>query len=181
MTTSKAAFRTGAEIGAIKYESRLKRANGEILDVEISTSRVDMKKGIMQSIVSNITARKNMQKALEQSEEKFRTFMETAGDFMFMSDDKGKLLYVNTSMANSLGYAREDMENLYMTDILSQVSLDVHKKAEETIREKGEVLYEPVWETKNRKKYQKELKREKTWLDGAEVRKAHNWLAHLSL
>lgn len=168
MTSSKSAFKTGPEACAIRYESRMKRANKEIINVEISTSGVDMKKGVMQSIVRNITERKNMQKALEASEEKFRTFMETAGDLMFIADKDGKIKYLNNSMANSLGYLREEAADLQITDILSQESLDVFWKAEGILREKGEVLYEAVWETKHRKKIYGEITQVAMFNNGGE-------------
>ena len=122
LTRSKRAFKTGTETCSLRLESKFKKSNGKIIDVEISSSCVDLKKGIMQGIVSNITERKELEAALKDSEEKFRTFMETASDLMYITDKSDNLIYVNEAMVNTLGYAREEMIGMHITDILSQES-----------------------------------------------------------
>ena len=49
------------------------------------------------------------EEALKASEEKFRTFMETATDLMDMTDKDGNITYVNESMARTLGYSKGEM------------------------------------------------------------------------
>ncbi len=158
LSATKTAFKTGMETCAVRYESKFRRANGQIIDVEVSTSVVDLKEGVTQSIVSNISARKNMQRALEESEAKFRTFMETASDLMCVTDRDGKLVYANEAMLRALGYLREESANLTMKDILSQESLAVYREAQNVLRTAGEAFYEAAWETKNRKKIFGEMK-----------------------
>jgi PAS domain S-box-containing protein len=157
LTISKYAFKTGTETCDITYETRMKRANGQTIDVQVSTVSVDLKAGIMQSIVSNISAKKEMQKAIEESEERFRTFMETANDFMFIINGEGRISYANSAMYNALGYLKEEIEGMGVTDIISQDSLDDQAEAEMVLKEKEEVRYELVLETKHRKKIYGEM------------------------
>ena len=106
---SKSAIKTNPKTGSVRFESIFKKQDGSKINVEISSSIVDLKKGIMQSIVSNITERKKIERSLRESEEKFRTFMETASDLMYITDAEGRFSYVNQAMTRVLGYSNEDL------------------------------------------------------------------------
>ncbi|MDD5633802.1 MAG: PAS domain S-box protein, partial [Candidatus Omnitrophica bacterium] len=93
LTKSKRAFKIGEETCSVRFESKFKKKEKETIDVEISSSVVDFNKGVMQNIVCDITERKKLEKALRESEEKFRTFMETASDLMYITDKYGNFVY----------------------------------------------------------------------------------------
>jgi len=158
LTRSKAAFKTGTETCSIRFESKLRKKDGSIIDVEISSSVVDIKKGIMQCIVSNITERKRMEEALRMSEEKFRTFMETASDLMFISDKHGNITYVNQSMVGALGYTKEEMIGMTISEIMDKESVEESKKRRAFLIAEGEDSHELVLEAKNRRKISGEMK-----------------------
>ncbi|HEX9935071.1 MAG TPA: PAS domain S-box protein, partial [bacterium] len=155
---SKAAYKTGSKTGSLRFESTLQKKDGSVIAVEISSSIVDLKKGVMQSIVSNITERKEMEKSLRESEEKFRTFMETASDLMFITDVVGRFVYVNDAMANALGYSRTELLGMPFSDILDRSELEESKLKRQEFIEIGENLHQLVWETKNRRKIAGEMK-----------------------
>ncbi|MGD8573690.1 MAG: PAS domain S-box protein [Gammaproteobacteria bacterium] len=67
--------------------------------------------------LQNITARKEAEAALAQSEEKYRTLVDTSQDGVFISQN-GRLVYVNSAFAQMLGYAAEDMEGLAFVDLI---------------------------------------------------------------
>ncbi|MDP8298945.1 MAG: PAS domain S-box protein [Candidatus Tantalella remota] len=151
-TKSKEAIKTGTGKYALRYESKFRTAEGKVIDVEISSSAVDLKKGIMQGIVRNITEHKELERALRESEEKFRTFMETASDLMFIADAQGRLNYVNESMANTLGYDKKELLGKDFTMVLHHSAKEDFSANHRRLIIKGEAKYETVWETKNRKK-----------------------------
>jgi PAS domain S-box-containing protein len=155
---SKAAFKTSAKTGSLRFESTFQKKDGSIINVEISSSIVDLKKGIMQSIVSNITERKEMEKSLRESEEKFRTFMETASDLMFITDALGHFNYVNDAMANTLGYAKAELLGMPFTEVLDKDSLETAKLKRQEFADSGENLHQLVWETKHRRKISGEMR-----------------------
>lgn len=158
LTRSKAAYKTGAETCSIRFESKLKKKDGSVIDIEISSSVVDIKKGIMQGIVCNITERKRMEEALRISEEKFRTFMETASDLMFISDKHGNLTYVNQSMIGALGYTKDEMIGMSISEIMDKESVEESKKRRAFLIAEGEDSHELVLEAKNRRKIYGEMK-----------------------
>jgi PAS domain S-box-containing protein len=158
VTASKQAMKMGEEACSIRFESKFRRGDGTVIDVGISSSCVDLKRGVMQAIVSNITERKRLEKALKESEEKFRSFMETASDLMYITSKDGYFTYVNEAMCSVLGYYREEMIGLHVTEVFAKESISEYKIEQKKLATKGEVLYEPVWETKNRVKIYGEIK-----------------------
>ncbi|MGB2600946.1 MAG: PAS domain S-box protein [Candidatus Omnitrophota bacterium] len=158
VTASKHATKTKGKTNALRFESKFVKGNGTVIDVEISSSCVDLRRGIMQAIVANITERKRLEKALRESEEKFRMFMETASDLMHITDREGNFTYVNEAMCNALGYFKEEMIGMHITDIIDKRTLPDFKRAYKELMDKGEAVYEPVWETKNRVQIYGEMK-----------------------
>ena len=100
----------------------------------------------------DITEQKRAEEALRESEEKFRTFMETASDLMHITDKDGNLTYVNDAMAGSLGYSKDEMIGMHLTKVLSKEETKKHfdRKLKELITA-GEIDIESVWSTKDGK------------------------------
>ncbi|MBN1894154.1 PAS domain S-box protein [bacterium] len=158
LSKSKAAVRTNPKTGSLRFETRFQRKDESVIDVEISSSIVNIKKGIMQSIVSNITERKQIERSLKESEEKFRTFMETATDLMFMMDAEARLTYVNTAMCHTLGYSREELVGMPFQEIVDRDHIEEAKARRQELIESGENVLPMTWETKLRRKIQGEMK-----------------------
>ena len=155
---TKTADRINNKAGSLRYESVFMKKDNATINVEISSSIIDMKRGINQSIVTNITERKTIEKSLKESEEKFRTFMETASDLMYITDKNATLVYVNEAMLRTLGYAKEDIIGMALHDIMDRDSMNSSKERRQQLIDSGEDIHEIVWETKNRKKIVGEMK-----------------------
>lgn len=65
----------------------------------------------------DITERKYDPKAMQESEEKYRVFFETAKDALFLTNETGKFMNVNQSACESLGYSREELLKLSNNEI----------------------------------------------------------------
>jgi PAS domain S-box-containing protein len=143
------ASRTGRDSCSLRYESQFLRADGTRVDVEISSSVVDLKKGTIQSIVTDITERKEIEKALKKSEEKFRTFMETASDLMFITDAECRLIYTNPAMIQTLYYSEGELKGFPFSKLFS--SAKVEKWDINTIRNlvEEDKPCEIIWQTQD--------------------------------
>lgn len=60
---------------------------------------------------------------LQKSEHKFRSLVEQASDGIFISDASGKFTDVNSSACKLLGYTREELLTLAITDLLTEEEL----------------------------------------------------------
>ena len=87
---------------------------------------------------------------LRESEEKFRTFMETAKDLMYITDKHGIFTYVNNSMTKTLGYLQEEIIGINISEIFKKEILKVEsqKNLDEPI-EKYCTTNESIWVKKN--------------------------------
>jgi len=110
------------------------------------------------NVVRNITERKQAEEALRESEEKFRSFMETSSDLMHIADKDGNLAYVNESMAKTLGYSREEMIGMNISQIISEESMKDFEPRRKELVSKGRFVYEPTWITKDGKEVCGEVK-----------------------
>jgi len=114
--------------GHDKFESKMITKNGEIRDVIISISVIEISgQQIFQSIVRDITKRKKAEEALKSSEEKFRLFFENNPDYCYVVSPKGVLMNVNKAAIQCLGYERDELvgkplATIYATETHSKMS-----------------------------------------------------------
>jgi two-component system NtrC family sensor kinase len=66
-------------------------------------------RGGISVFVRDITGRRQVEEALRQSEEKYRTILEEMEDAYFEVDLGGHLTFVNNSVCRDLGYSREEL------------------------------------------------------------------------
>ncbi|RJR35218.1 MAG: PAS domain S-box protein [Deltaproteobacteria bacterium] len=76
----------------------------------------------------DVTNRKKAEEALIESENRFRQLVENAADAFFVHD-KGKIIEVNQQACNSLGYAREELLKMNVTDLEAAISAEDLQKS----------------------------------------------------
>ncbi|MDI9570466.1 MAG: PAS domain S-box protein [Pseudomonadota bacterium] len=69
------------------------------------------------AVLVDITERKRAAAALKRSEERYRSFLDTLTDMIFITDRKGRLIYMNPAMEQRLGYP-ESMAGKLFTEIV---------------------------------------------------------------
>ncbi|MHB8910974.1 MAG: PAS domain S-box protein [Syntrophales bacterium] len=77
---------------------------------------------LMVSTVQDVTARHRTEEALRESEERFRSLIEQAGDGFELLDAGGRYVDVNSATCRQLGYSKEELLRLSVFDIDPQVS-----------------------------------------------------------
>jgi PAS domain S-box-containing protein len=72
----------------------------------------------------NITEREWTEKALLESEEKFRTITENSADPIFIANQQGKYVYTNKAVSVMLGYTNEEMMSKTIIDLCPKNEID---------------------------------------------------------
>ena len=107
-----------------KVEFRYKCKNGSYKPVELYAINLT-NDPIINGILLNyhdITKRKQTESALQESEEKFRTFVDTATDLMIITDKNGQLTDVNKAVVNILGYSADELMKMHIPMLLTEDS-----------------------------------------------------------
>lgn len=110
--------RLGKE-GNLSFESLHKRREGSIYPVEISLSLNDFENPSLLAIARDISARKEAEEALKESEEKFRTMTASAQDAILMMDQGGKISYWNEAAERMFGYAADEALGFVLHHLLA--------------------------------------------------------------
>jgi PAS domain S-box-containing protein len=108
-----------ADQAGIILQTIHRRKDGTTFDVEISAnaSMFNDEKLIF-CVCQDITERKKAEKALQESENRFRTLVNQAADAFVLVDDQGRILDVNQAACSGLGYSREELLRLSVYDIV---------------------------------------------------------------
>ncbi len=102
------------------YELEIIAKGGRRLALEVST-RLIYASGRpvgVQGIARDITARKGTEEALKDSEEKFRSIVETTNEWIWAIDLEGKHTYTNPAIEHILGYTVEEILGVNVLEFL---------------------------------------------------------------
>src|SRR5450759_537459 len=100
-------------------EAQLQTRTGETRDVEISAELVDIDgEPHAYDINRDITARKQTERALQASEERFRTLVYSSRDAILVTDNSGVLTYCSPGVEHVLGYEPVELVGTRERDLL---------------------------------------------------------------
>jgi PAS domain S-box-containing protein len=130
------------EQGKGNVETRLKRKDGEVIDVLLSSVFIDPadpSEGVMFTAL-DISERKRSLAALLESEVKFRTLANTAKDAILMINSEGKISFWNLSAEEIFGHKHDEVlgEELHKV-ILRESCLQDYFDGLKIFQESGEV------------------------------------------
>lgn len=96
------------------------------------------------AVTRDISDKRKAEEQLIINERKYRTLVEQAIDAIAVYDENGKLLDVNTGAINLLGYTREELQQMYLKDVLTEdeikvrpVQYDVLKTGKSTVKQRA--------------------------------------------
>ncbi len=104
----------------IDFEHRLKRKDGTVITVlNNSKSFTDSKGNVVavQSTLLDISKRKQSEKALKESEEKFRAFTNQTTEGITVANMDGKYVFVNPAFCKMSGYNKDELLNMTVFDM----------------------------------------------------------------
>jgi PAS domain S-box-containing protein len=117
----------GEDVTSI-YEIALMRKDGSRLDGEVNAGLIKYKgKPADLVIIRNVTERKQMEVALRQSEERYRTIIEDMDEGYFELDLAGNFTVVNDAHCRNVGYTRQELVGMHYSRV-------VHEEDPEAVR-----------------------------------------------
>jgi PAS domain S-box-containing protein len=95
------------ETGSDRFETRHRRKDGKLIDIEVSTNYLPFDGGQLVVFLRDITERKRAEEKLRASESKYRTLFENIPHGIYQSTRDGRILTVNPALVRMLGYGSE--------------------------------------------------------------------------
>jgi len=114
------AIRRCAELGFVRnLEIEYVNGDGKCTPIELNATVVPGAGGVrIVGLCRDITERKRVQQALQESEERYRDLAENAAELIQSVSPEGQFLYVNRAWRETLGYSVEEVPHLNMMDVI---------------------------------------------------------------
>jgi len=118
------------------FQAELKRKDGSTYHANLNITAVKIRdETVLVTVAKDTTEQRNMERALAESEEKYRTLVECARDSIFTIDERGVFLFANKVGAETLGYQPEDLVgktlwDLFPKEIAERQAANVRKAIE---------------------------------------------------
>jgi PAS domain S-box-containing protein len=107
------------------FETVHRRKDGTLIDVEVSTSHVEMDgQDFFFALSRDITGRKRAQRETETLLLRNQALMQTSLDGIHVMDMQGNIMAANDAFCRMLGYTQQEMGNLNVADWERQFSAD---------------------------------------------------------
>lgn len=110
-----------------QFEKRYVRKDGQLVYGRVTVSMLRDESGhplYALSIIEDITENKKVTDYLLESEEKYRTLMNEAGEMILVADLNGKVVDSNKQAETMLGYSKEQIQSISFFNILSGKEID---------------------------------------------------------
>lgn len=115
------------------YECRAIQKDGSVIWMEIFASQIIFnRKPAIQGAIIDITERKHAEEALRESEEKYKTLVETSPDAVTATDLKGKITYVSQQTLKLYGY--RNTKELIGKSALDLIAPEEHERARKNLQ-----------------------------------------------
>jgi two-component system cell cycle sensor histidine kinase/response regulator CckA len=107
----------------ISLETVHYKENGDSIPVEIRSRVITYRgKNVILNVARNVSKRIEAQKALRESEERYRSVVENSRDGIMVLNDSFQIIYANKVLSQILGYPRSEIEGSYFKNYLAQDS-----------------------------------------------------------
>ncbi|HEY0082736.1 MAG TPA: PAS domain S-box protein, partial [Pyrinomonadaceae bacterium] len=155
------------------YEAEIISKGGERVLLELSTQLICDEEGVpvgVQGIARDGTKRKRAERALRESEERYRELFENANDLIYTHDLAGRFTSLNKTGERITGYTREEAASLNIAQIVAPEHLALVRRM---MARKGSVDEAAVYEVdivaKDGRRVPLEVSTRLVYLNGAPV------------
>lgn len=138
------------DFGTSSMENLLRTRSGEHIPYYFTGERftVDGKMYLV-GVGLDISEKKQAEKDLQESEEKYRTYIENAPHGIFVVDSNGKYIDVNRAACSMTGYSREELLSISIPDLTIPESLSRTFEIFNELKRSGKVQTEIILRRKD--------------------------------
>jgi PAS domain S-box-containing protein len=143
-----------------RYEASVKYADDSLHDVIYYKKLFNDTNGDPAGMIGlflDITDRKISEQALLDSEKRFRLLVENAADAFFLYDEEGRILDVNQQACSSLGYTREELSTMKITELSVNFDLNLLKELQEQVKTDYKTTIEDCYHCKDGRTFPVEI------------------------
>lgn len=126
------------EQGEARFETRHRRKDGRLIDVEVSTQYRPIDGGQCVTFLQDITERKSMEEAMRFT----RVSVENASDAVFWVTPDARIVDVNRAACSILGYTREELLELSVFEIDPNYNPDFWPSHFNELKTQGTIKFE---------------------------------------
>ncbi len=127
----------------LNFEANFRKKSKEIFTGLISGEIIQLREvKCMLSVLHDITLRKQVEEALRESEEKFKSITENSADAIFIADQNGKYLYINKAVTTLLGFTSEEMRDKTIVDMAPKSRINEYLEIFKRLGTEGKVFAE---------------------------------------
>ena len=129
--------------GCDHFETRHKRKDGRIIDVEVSVNYLDVGEGQMFVFVRDITERKQAEEEAEASKSKLQHTLENMIDGVGVSNSQGEIIQVNRAFIKMHGYSSPSEvigKNFFDTFVAKEALPIITTQYKKSIRKKQRIV-----------------------------------------
>ena len=117
---------------------RLLRKDGSVFDAEIGSRLLPDGRAV--SVVRDISQLRQTEQALRNSEARYRALLDYASDGIVVTDVGFSILDVNPRACQMLGFSREELSSLHISDLLPPGELEAHPLESGRLEKESSVL-----------------------------------------
>jgi len=111
-------FKDTSQSGSMRFESRITRPDGRLVDVDVSARLVDTEKGTVQAIFRDITERKHAEQELARERQFSNAVIQTAGALIVVLDTQGRIVQFNRACEEATGLSIKEMKGRSSWEVL---------------------------------------------------------------
>jgi PAS domain S-box-containing protein len=104
-------------------ETKHRRKDGSLIDVEVSGTGYNFgdtpENNVILCFCQDISERMAAQRALMESEQRFKSYVENSADILLTSNTRGIITYISPNCEKMLGYGPEELTGKHLTELIS--------------------------------------------------------------
>jgi PAS domain S-box-containing protein len=107
------ALKRVAQLGSDRFETKCRRKDGEIVDVEVYATVMSTRPThVVAVFLRDVTERQRAEQALRESEARYRELLDHSRDAIYVTTMDGEFIDANPAMLKLFGYRREEIDAL---------------------------------------------------------------------